>query len=465
MTENLGAFRLGDIRGIYPDEINEAFALSFAHAFVHHFNLKGRIATGRDMRNSSMALQSTINQGLKESGITVLDLGLCATELGYFASTRSHIEAVIIITASHNPDRYNGFKCVLRHGVAVTFDSGLKEVKALMKHNHRNKVKNGSIISADLLSEYIEFMKTKFTSESLRSGNIALNGLNGTAMTLAENLSEEFSLSTSWFRGNPGPIPKDGADPTGPRMIAEMQEYMRLEDFSLGVAWDGDCDRCVFFTRDGKLVPAYYVIGIMIEHFLSQHHGSSVVLDTKLCWNTLDIINQYEGKSVKSKTGHAFMKYHMRKSKAVYGGELAAHHYFQDFFGCDSGMFAWLKMVNIIGTSGIQFEDLIQKHRENVCCTSEISLSIPNINPAFSKILSLYESSAVNINYFDGLSLEMSNNWRFSLRQSKTEPLIRVNFESRGRPEQLLSHSAEVLTVLQTFAEDEYDWAHDLAIQ
>ena len=465
MADQLTAFRLGDVRGIYPDEINEAFALSFAHAFVQHFSLTGAIATGRDMRDSSIELQASINQGLKESGIEVLDLGLCTTELGYFASTRKNIDTVIIITASHNPDQYNGFKCVLKNGVAVTFETGLSQVMKLMQKHHRNHPQPGSIAPNDLLGEYIDFMKMNFDAHCLQSGQIALNGLNGTAATLAQTLSDEFALPVTWFRREPGPIPSEGADPTKPRLLEQMQEYMQGQQFSLGVAWDGDCDRCVFFTGEGKLVPAYYVVGLMAEQFLSKHEGGAIVFDTKLCWNTLDVISRYDGTAVPSETGHAFMKRHMRQSHALYGGELASHHYFGDFFGCDSGMFAWLKMVQIINSAKVGIEELIERYRTQVCCTPEISLSLTDVDRAFAQILSRYEADAKKVDHFDGLSFDMPENWRFSLRRSKTEPLVRVNFESRESPDRLLDQAGAVLRLLQDYCADDYDFSDDLRVQ
>jgi len=465
MTDFLPAFRLGDVRGIYPDELDEDFAVAFGHAFVHHFGLKGRIVTGRDMRDSSASLQAALNHGLEKSGMDVLDIGLCTTELGYFASAQPDIVAAIVVTASHNPSQYNGFKCVLRNGEAVTFDSGSSEVMQLMLGNHRNSGTRGSCRSLSLKDDYIEFLQQQFSVENLGVGRIALNGLNGTAATLAGTLAKAFDLNYTWFRKEPGPIPSQGADPVNQILAAQMQEFMRSDDFTLGVAWDGDCDRCVFFGSDGKLIPTYYIIGLLAGHFLKQHPAGAVVFDTKLCWNTFDVIAAHGGRAVPAETGHAFMKRKMREHNAVYGGELSSHHYFGPFFGCDSGMFAWLKVVEIINQTGTSISELVQERRENISCTPEINLSLTDVDTAFDQVLSSYRDTALSVDYFDGLGFEMPGDWRFSLRQSKTEALVRVNLESRNATEAMLNGGAELLQRLKPFKADDADWEARLIVQ
>lgn len=466
MPDSLPAFRLGDVRGIYPSDLDESFAQRFAHAFVQHFGLSGRIATGRDMRESSVGLQTALNQGLQEAGMNVVDIGLCTTELGYYASTLDDIEACIIVTASHNPARYNGFKCVLRHGEAVTFETGLQDVMRLMLRGQRCNagISPGSYQALNLQPRYIEFLRRQFVSRQHYRGKIALNGLNGTAATLAETLACELELPVTWFRKEPGPIPEEGCDPVKPRIQQEMRSFMQ-RDFSLGVAWDGDCDRCVFFDESGEFIPTYYIIGILAEHYLQRFPGASIVFDSKLFWNTVDIIQRYGGKAVVSETGHAFMKSHMRKHNAIYGGELSAHHYFGDFFGCDSGMFTWLKLVEILQNSACSVAEIIDQRRKIVCCTPELSLLLNDADRAFAELLKRHQSTAVHIDYFDGLSFEMPGDWRFSLRKSKTEPLVRLNFEARGNSDMLLNKAADVLQQLKPFSASDADWQTGLKIQ
>lgn len=465
MKNRLHAFRLGDIRGLHPDEIDETFAVNFAHAFVTHFNVNGVVATGRDMRESSFALQDALNQGLRQSGIDVVDLGLCPTELGYFASTRRGIDAAIIVTASHNPAQHNGFKCVLKDGKAITFDTGLSDVMRLMLSGHHNKPASGKLKILDLRPEYVDFLRPMFVNLPLKMVPIALNGLNGTAAILAETLVSEFQLPVTWFRKEPGPIPSEGADPGNPGLAAQMKEFMDSGDFGIGVMWDGDGDRCVLFDGNGDLVPTYYIIGLLAEKFLKLHQGSVIVFDTKLSWNTLDVIRENGGVAAPSETGHAFMKYKMHEHQAVYGGELSSHHYFGDFFGCDSGMIAWLKIIELINQSNADINELVRERRDKVCCTPEISLSIKDVDRAFKDIFDRYEPEAVSVDHFDGLGFEMPGDWRFSLRRSKTEPLVRLNLESRGRPEVLLDEGASLLERFDPYRADDTNWFDSLRIQ
>jgi len=465
MNDRFEAFRLGDVRGIYPEEINEQFVEDFAHAFVGHFGLTGNIATGRDMRSSSNSLQNALNDTLSSIGIDVVDIGLCPTELGYFASGMPGIDAAIVVTASHNPASFNGLKCVLKNGQAITHDNGLSALKQLMAGDYRQHAARGSLSRVDYHAQYLSFLQQHFPPEHLRGGQVALNGLNGTAATMAELIAKDFDLPVTWFRKAPGPIPKQGADPANPRLAEEMRGFMTGGNFSLGVAWDGDCDRCVCFDGSGELIPTYYLIGLFVDHFLSQKPGGTIVFDTKLCWNTLDMINHGGGKAVPAETGHAFMKQKMHQYGAVYGGELSSHHYFGDFFGCDSGMFAWLTVLKLLDEKGEAIQELIRERRAEICCTPEVTLSLSDVDAAFARILETYGDQATDVDHFDGLSFVMPGDWRFSVRRSKTEPVVRVNFEARKKGETLLEEGIKVFDLLEPFRADDDNWLDNFRIQ
>ncbi|MFT5210536.1 MAG: phosphomannomutase [Flavobacterium sp.] len=442
---------MGDVRGIYPDEIDESFAYAFGQAFASHFNLSGPVAVGHDMRTSSVPLQQNLSDGLRYAGIQVIDLGLCTTELGYFASTQANIDAVIIVTASHNAAEYAGFKCVLSQGKAVTFQSGLSAVMNLMLTGYRTKKPQASLVEIDLLPDYIAFITSKFAPQTwAQLPKIALNGLNGTAVTLAERLARTFELDVTWFRKEAGPFPKEGADPAKPALVKEMKKYMTSDNFGLGIAWDGDCDRCVFYDAAGRLIPTYYVIGIFAQHFLRRHKGATIVFDGKLRWNTIDAIKQAGGIPHMSETGHAFMKRHMKQTEAVYGGELSAHHYFSDFFHCDSGMFAWLTLLEWLAThSDRNLMEVIDQHRGSNPSTPEISLALDNTEDALEIIRRHCAPSALDIQQFDGVSYRMPGNWRCCITPSKTENVVRFNFESLGNADELLQHADKLLRKLE----------------
>jgi len=469
------AFRLGDVRGIYPDEINEEFVRLFACAFVRHFNLTGTITIGRDMRESSLALQNALIEGLVQAGIHVKDLGLCTTELGYFSSFQPDTNATIIVTASHNPGTYNGLKCVLKNGVAVSYDTGLAEVEKIMRQLPSPEVETpvitdkedsqGTRTPIDFHPAYIDFLRSRFPIDSLSHVELALNGLNGTAVTLAGELTKQLGLPVTWFRKLPGPMPSQGADPVNPKLTRQMKKYMSHSDYGLGIAWDGDCDRCVFFDQAGDLIPSYYVVGLLAESYLKQYPGAAIVFDTKLCWNTMAVISRLGGRAVRSETGHAFMKRRMRENNAVYGGELSSHHFFGEFHHCDSGMIAMLRMLQILKQSDANIDELIGNIRLDNCCTPEISLKLADAQGGFDEITSHYQQQASRVEVFDGLHFEFNDHWRFSITQSKTEPLVRLNFESRGNPDDLLEEANRVLEILLPFQEQDHNTDNLISIQ
>lgn len=464
MSNPLVAFRLGDIRGVCPRDLDYDFAVQFAHAFAHQFALSGHIAIGRDMRDSSVLLQSGLQEGFTASGLNVVDLGLCTTELGYFASSMPDIAAVIVVTASHNPVEYNGFKCVLHGGVGIHFDNGLRDVMHLMQAGHRNRIESkGKASARDYHGQYIEFLKNRFVIKG-GVGNIALNGLNGTASTLAADIADEFNLPTTWFRREPGPFPKDGADPVKPRLRQQMADFMQDQAFTLGVAWDGDCDRCVFFDGAGNYIPSYYMVGLLADHILSEEGPAPIVFDTKVYWNLREVMQRHNATPVPSKTGHAFMKEHMKHSGAVYGGELSSHHYFKDFFACDSGMYAWLKVIELVGMVEVPIDELVATRREKFKCTPELSLQLVDGDQAMNHLLEKYGAKALDIERDDGFGFDMGS-WRFSIKNSKTEPMVRLNLETTGTEAELLDHGDTLLTMLEPFRAEDKDWRRDLRVE
>jgi len=462
----VSAFRVGDIRGIYPTEINEEFSYQFALAFTERFKLRGKVATGRDVRSSSSSLQQSLISGFTDAGINVIDLGVCPTEIGSFASTREGIDAVIIVTASHNAPDFNGLKCILNSGEVVSYETGLSDIEHMLRMDQKSSGGNkGNSIRQNFNEQYIEHIEKLFEHKNLKSGPIAANGLNGTASTLATSLAEDLDINLGWLRKEPGPIPDEGSDPTHPVLVAEMKRFMLGKGFELGVAWDGDCDRCVFFDHEGNLIPSYYMIGLFTRHLLDIQPGAAIVYDTKLCWNTLQIINECGGVPVRSRTGHAFMKQKMREHRAVYGGELSSHHYFGDFFYCDSGMNAWLKCLELVSQSNLPLAELVDKMRKQYQCLPEISLNLGDVDRAFNEIDKSYSSIASSRDPFDGISFEFNGTWRFSLRRSKTEPLVRLNFESRSADESILEEARKLLIHLKSFQVDDENWQDLLCFQ
>ena len=463
----LAAFREGDIRGRYPEEINESFVYAFAIAFIAEFPTIKAIAIGRDARNSSESLYHALRDGLLNHGIDVYELGLCATELGYFASSRSPINAAIIITASHNPADYNGIKLVLDQGRSIHYRSGLAKIEQRMLRGEKQpRARRGKIIAHNIKAAYLQFMQAYFQPNAIDQHHqpIVLNGINGTASTLACDLATIFNIQTVWLGEKPGNIPNEGPDPLHPMHLSEMKTMMQNADYRFGVAWDGDCDRCIFFDANGDVIPTYYIIGVFIEQFLKSHPKAAIVFDTKLCLNTLDLIETYQGIPIPSQTGHAFMKTAMRKHRGIYGGELSAHHYFGDFFFCDSGMMTWLEMMRCLREQQ-DIQALIQQRRSQFCSIRELNLKLDSIDEAFNVLKKVYQGQAKSIHQLDGISFQFHRPWRFSIRRSKTEPLIRLNVEAIADQTLLLSETSQLLKILAPFQADEQNWLNQVEIQ
>jgi len=456
-----GVFRSGDVRGLYQQEIDEDFAYLFGRAFAEHFGLSGRVATGRDSRESSQDLQQALNAGLQSAANNVSDLGLCTTELVYFASMQAGFDAAIMVTGSHNPINSNGFKCVLAGGRTIAFEDGLAEVLQIMVRQQGRYSKNSNAYRTphnkvayqrvNLVPQYIQFLSGLFSSEQLNFSRIAVNGLNGTASTLVGPLSEVFDLPLAWLRKEPGPMPLQGADPSRRALSDEMAQFMKQDHYDFGVAWDGDCDRCVFYDEQGNMLPSSYAVAIFAEHFLEMYPGERIVYDNKLVFNTEAVIARLSGRPAPALTGSAFMRREMRATDAIYGGESSAHHYFRAFSGCDSGMIAWLYMLQLLQRREVSLQQLVQQSQQVARCTAEISLSIGDVNGAFSCIENRYASMADRVDQFDGLAFWMPGGWRFSLKRSKTEDLVRLNFETRGAADDLLDQGEEVLSLLRPF--------------
>lgn len=453
-------FRRGDIRGFYPVQIDEEFAFLFGRAFVEHFGLSGRIATGRDSRKSSEGLQQALNAGLQSVCINVSDLGLCATELTYYASMQAEINASIMVTGSHNPVNSNGFKCVLSGGRVISFESGLAEVLGIMQSLESRNFKNmdvrspnqrGSYQNVSLIPQYTAFLSDLFSLDPSSFNRIAVNGLNGSASTLVSPLAASFDLPLSWFRKEPGPMPELGADPSRKALCDEMSGFMSGDRYDFGVAWDSDCDRCVFYDDQGQMLPSSYAVAIFAEYFLETHPGETIVYDTKLVFNTEAVLERLSGTPAPALTGSAFMHQQMKATNAIYGGESSAHHYFRMFSGCDSGMIPWLAMLQLLQRRGVSLHQLVKEHQGLARCTAEISLSIEDVDRAFSCIESHYGQRADRVDEFDGLAFWMPGSWRFSLRQSKTEDKVRLNFETKESSEDLLGEGEQVLKLLRPF--------------
>jgi phosphomannomutase len=452
MTPIIG-FKAYDYRGRIPGELNAevAYRIGRAYAAFLQPSLRhtGRVVVGRDIRLSSNELCAALTQGLLDSGIDVYDIGLCGTEGVYFATFSEGMDGGIMVTASHNPPDYNGMKFVREQSRPISGDTGLKDMQRLAEANTWTApARKGQRHELDTSRKYIEHLLSYLDRASLRKLKIVVNAGNGGAGAVVDRL--EPHLPFEFIKLNHQP---DGTFPNGvPNpMIEENRvatiEAIRRHGADLGVAWDGDFDRCFLFDETGAFIEGYYIVGLLASVFLKREPGASIVHDPRLTWATADMVASHGGKAVMSRSGHAFMKDVMRQSDAAYGGEMSAHHYFRRFGYCDSGQIPWLLVTQILCESGRSLSSLVSERIRLYPASGEINRRVQDAPATIRKAQELYSRDAKAIDFTDGLSIEFER-WRFNLRSSNTEPLIRLNVESRADEPLMRQKTDELLALI-----------------
>lgn len=428
------AFKAYDIRGRVPDELNEDLVYRIGRAYVELLGAR-KVVVGRDVRPSSKGLAEALSQGLADSGCDVINIGLCGTEQVYFATVHLQTDGGIMVTASHNPMGYNGLKLV-RHGARpISGDTGLRDIEELaVNGNYKcvsSKVK-GTISRIDITEEYIRHLLTYVDIAQLLPLRLAVNAGNGCAGPIIDALEKYMPFTFIKVHHHPdGTFPNGVPNPLLPENRDVTGSAVRQHNADLGIAWDGDFDRCFFFDEKGTFIEGYYVVGLLAKAFLQKHPGAKIIHDPRLTWNTIEIIKDAGGIPIQSKTGHAFIKERMRQEDAVYGGEMSAHHYFRDFGYCDSGMIPWLLVVGILSGTGKSLSTLVSERQIKFPCSGEINCQVNDATLVMRKVEEKFLTSSGIIDRTDGLCIEYPT-WRFSLRSSNTEPLIRLNVETRG---------------------------------
>ena len=438
-------FKAYDARGRVPEELNEEIAYRIARAYAK-FVQPQRVAVGRDIRLSSAGLTDAVIQGLTDSGVDVIDIGIGGTELVYFATFHEKLDGGIMVTASHNPPDYNGMKFVREESRPISADTGLQEIRAFAEQNEfAEAASKGSVTELDIQSDYIQHLLSYVDTETLSPLKIVVNAGNGGAGPIVDLL--EGNLPFEFIKLHHEP---DGTFPNGvpnPMVEANRQstiDRIKATGADLGIAWDGDYDRCFFFDEQGRFIEGYYIVGLLAQSFLSRSPGERIVHDPRLTWNTLEVVQQAGGEAVQSKSGHAFIKQTMREHDAVYGGEMSAHHYFRDFSYADSGMIPWLLVAEIMSRTNKSLSALVDARMALFPASGEINRKVDDAREVLERVESLYEKNAVAVDHVDGVSVEFSD-WRFNLRASNTEPLVRLNVETRNDPELMRKRTEELL--------------------
>ncbi|THK43285.1 phosphomannomutase CpsG [Methylophaga sp. SB9B] len=506
VTENtLKCFKAYDIRGKLGEELNPDVAYRIGHAYAKHLNAK-KVVVGGDIRHTSEPLKLALAQGLMDAGSEVIDIGMVGTEEIYFASFYLDVDGGIEVTASHNPMDYNGMKLVGRGALPISGDSGLNDIRDLaeklvspfgqaaavptsdaktinskkMDYSfHWDEQDSSEVITTSeaassseespleelpnkalyhqqsILDPYVEHLLTYINLTKLNPLKLVVNAGNGAAGHVIDAIENQFksaNVPVEFIKVHheaDGSFPNGIPNPLLPENRAATADAVISNKADMGIAWDGDFDRCFLFDENGRFIEGYYIVGLLAEAFLLKSPGEKIIHDPRLTWNTIDQVEVAGGKPIQSKTGHAFIKERMRLENAVYGGEMSAHHYFRDFAYCDSGMIPWLLVAELISVAGKPLSELVNERMAKYPCSGEINYRVADVSVILDKILKHFSTENPVIDRTDGISLEFPQ-WRFNLRSSNTEPLLRLNVESRADEALMKAKVAEIEKIIQS---------------
>ena len=453
----LTCFKAYDIRGKLGTELNEEIAYKIGRAYGQIYQPK-TVVIGCDIRLTSESLKQATIQGLNDAGVNVLDLGMTGTEEVYFGAFHLDVQGGIEITASHNPMDYNGMKLVRENARPISADTGLKDIQALAESgNFTELTQKGSTAPYNILPEFIEHLMGYINPAKIRPLKLVVNAGNGAAGHVIDAIEEKFkalNIPVEFIKihheanghfpnGIPNPILVENRDSTRHAVLEHHAD--------MGIAWDGDFDRCFLFDEKGQFIEGYYIVGLLAQAFLLKQSGEKIVHDPRLIWNTFDVVEKYQGISVQSKSGHSFIKDKMREHNAVYGGEMSAHHYFRDFSYCDSGMIPWLLVVSVLSETGQSLSSLVEEMIKKFPCSGEINFKVADTQATIQKIFDHFADQNPVIDQTDGVSLDFGI-WRLNVRASNTEPLLRLNIETRldRHPKPMQDYVDELTRLIQS---------------
>jgi phosphomannomutase len=450
----LACFKAYDIRGKLGEELNEEIAYRIGRAFGTLLNPQ-RVVVGGDVRLTSEPLKQALSEGLRDAGVDVIDLGMTGTEEVYFATWHLGVDGGVEVTASHNPIDYNGLKLVREQSRPISADSGLKEIEAQVINNEFPPViRRGSYTRSSVAEAYIDHLLSYIDLALLKPLTVVVNAGNGAAGHVIDLLEQRFvqhQVPVTFIKINHEP---DGTFPNGipnpllPERRQDTIDAVLKNKADLGIAWDGDFDRCFFFDEQGCFVEGYYIVGMLAEALLAKNPGSKIIFDPRLTWNTIEVVEQAGGTPIQSKAGHSFIKEAMRREDAIYGGEMSAHHYFRDFAYCDSGMIPWLLMIALLSQKGVPLSELLNHRIAAYPSSGEINSQVEDASAVIQRLRIRYQHEAVRIDETDGIGMELPQ-WRFNARSSNTEPLLRLNVESRGDRQLMEAKTNELLAIIR----------------
>lgn len=453
----LTCFKAYDIRGQLGKELDEEVAYRIGRAFAEFLKPKN-VVLGGDVRLTSEELKQALARGICDTGADVIDIGVVGTEEVYFATSYLKTDGGIEVTASHNPLDYNGMKPVRENSKPISSDTGLLQIKKMAEENNFPAVDEGargSVKQVSILEPYLDHLMDYIDLSAIKPMKLVMNAGNGAAGHVVDAIEQRFrdagvpveivkihnEQDGNFPNGIPNPILHENRAPTIDAVLEHKAD--------IGIAWDGDFDRCFLVDEKGNFLEGYYIVGLLAKVFLAKNPGAKIVHDPRLTWNTIDVAKRGGGSAIQSKTGHAFIKERMRLEDAVYGGEMSAHHYFRDFFYCDSGMIPWLLVLELVCKSGKPLSELVQQMIEAYPSPGEINRKVSDANAVIAAVTAKYQDQALVIDTTDGVSMEFAD-WRFNLRMSNTEPVIRLNIESRGDYDVLQQNQKALLALIES---------------
>jgi phosphomannomutase len=448
--EKIPCFKAYDVRGRVPEELNEDLAYKIGRAYAA-FLSPVRVAVGQDVRSSSLALAAALTAGLNDSGVDVWDLGLCGTEQIYFYTSFLELDGGIMVTASHNPPEYNGMKFVREQSWPLSGDCGLKEIELLAASSKLPPPakSRGIQVTRDCIEAYTGHLLSYIDPGVLKPLKVVVNAGNGCAGPVLDALENRLPFHFIKIHHEPDPtFPHGVPNPLLPENRQATAQAVRDQGAAVGLAWDGDFDRCFFFDERGTFIEGYYLVGLIAQALLARHPGAAIIHDPRLTWNTIELVQASGGHPVLCKTGHAFIKERMRLENALYGGEMSGHHYFRDFAYCDSGMIPWLLVLTLMCRTNQPLSALVAERMTRYPVSGEINRRVADPDAVLKRVEERYQSAASACDRSDGISLEFPT-WRFNLRKSNTEPVLRLNVETRQDPALLQEKTGELLTLMR----------------
>jgi phosphomannomutase len=447
---NPAVFKAYDVRGIYPDDLDEEGAYAIGRAYVEQFEPR-RIAVGRDMRLSSPTMASAAIEGAADAGADVVDIGMVGTEMLYCAVGELGLEGGIAVTASHNPKQYTGMKIVRRGALPVGGDSGLFEIRERALAGLGDVGQRGTVSEADVWPAFVERVLSFVDVEAIKPLRVVIDAANGMAGAMLPPVLERLPLDpvTCFFEPD-GSFPNHEPNPLLPENREFIVRKTLEEGADFGVAFDGDADRCFFVDDSGEFVPGDFATALFAESVLAKEAGGNVIYDVRASWAVPETVERAGGTPLVNRVGHAFIKHRMRKEDAVFAGEVSGHYYFRDFFQADTGVVPFLLMLELVSRTGRPLSETLRPYRERYFITGEINSTVADVPVKLQELKERFGPEG-RVSHLDGVSVE-ADDWHFNVRPSNTEPLLRLNLEARSQ-ELMEAKRDEVLAVISDAAE------------